>query len=116
MARRKRPSVTDYLADLDQPAVATSSRKRKAQTAPLPAATTGKRRKITLYFRQALLEEARSAVLALGAAGRDLANLSRLFGAALERGLVRLRKAHNEGQPFPPYKSRLPGGRPRGGS
>ncbi len=55
MARRKRPSVTDYLADLDQPAVATSSRKRKAQTAPLPAATTGKRRKITLYFRQALL-------------------------------------------------------------
>ena len=57
MARRKRPNVTDYLDGLDQPAVATSRRKGKAQTAPLPTATTGKRRKITLYFREALLEE-----------------------------------------------------------
>ncbi len=116
MARRKRPGISDYLDGLEKPTVATSRRKGKAQTAPLPTATAGKRRKITLYFRQALLEEARSAVLELGAAGRDPANLSRLFEGALARELVRLRKAHNGGQPFPPYRSRLPGGRPRGGS
>ncbi len=77
MARRKRPGISDYLDGLEKPAVATSKRKGAAQTAPRPTATAGKRRKITLYFREALLEEARSAVLELGAAGRDPANLSR---------------------------------------
>ena len=55
-----------------------------------------------------------AAVLALGAEGLEPSNLSALFGDALERELARLRKRHNEGQPFPPYRSRLPGGRPRG--
>ncbi len=109
MARRKRPR-----ADLDQPAA--SKRRSKAKPVPKPStAPTGKRRKITLYWREELLEEARSAVLKLGAAGRDPANLSQLFEGALERELVRLRKAHNQGRAFPPYKSRLPGGRPKGG-
>ena len=60
-------------------------------------------------------EEARSAVLALGSEGIDPANLSALFGEALERELERLRKKHNAGEPFPLYKARLPGGRPRKG-
>ena len=82
---------------------------RKTQPKP----TSEGKRKITLYFRGALLEEARSAVLALGAEGREPSNLSALFDAALERELVRIRRAHNAGKPFPPYRARLPGGRPR---
>ncbi len=59
MARRKRPGISDYLDGLEKPAVATSKRKGKgkAQTAPKPTATAGKRRKITLYFGEALLED-----------------------------------------------------------
>ena len=78
------------------------------------AATNRKKRKITLYFHPSLLEEARSAVLALGAEGREPSNLSALFNAALERELKRLRRLYNGGKPFPLYKARLPGGRPRG--
>ena len=85
---------------------------RKRQAGPPKPPSEGKR-KITLYFREKLLEEARSAVLALGAEGREPSNLSALFDTALERELVRLRKAHNGGRPFPPYRARLPGGRPR---
>jgi hypothetical protein len=72
--------------------------------------------KVTLYFREALLEEARSAVLALSAEGLQPSNLSQLFVAALEHEIERLREAHNAGEPFPPYEPRLPGGRPHGGA
>jgi hypothetical protein len=92
----------------------TGSARRSAKIAPqAPASEALSRRKITLYFREALLQEARSAVLALGANGLEPSNLSRLFEAALERELERLRREYNRGQPFPPYRSRLPGGRPR---
>ncbi len=43
--------------------MAMSKRKGRAKSAK-PTATTGERRKITLYFRQALLEEARSSARA----------------------------------------------------
>lgn len=76
------------------------------------ARTLRARRKITLYFKAELLEEARSAVLALGSQGQEPSNLSRLFEAALEHELARLRRQHNAGESFPPYTSRLPGGRP----
>jgi hypothetical protein len=72
-----------------------------------------KKKKITLYFREELLEESRSVVLALGAEGKEPSNLSALFDRALERELEKLRKRFNQGRRFPPYKSRLPGGRPR---
>ena len=36
-----------------------------------------------------------------------------MFDAALEHELVRLRRKHNEGEPFPRYLAALPGGRPR---
>ncbi len=107
MTARKRPSAADYVASLDRPA-------RKAKPREEAEATDERKRKITLYFREALLEEARSAVLAIGAKGEEPSNLSQLFGAALERELFRLRELHNKGKRFPPYKSRLPGGRPRG--
>ena len=94
MTARKKPSAADDLADQDDE--------------EKPA----RKRKITLYFHEALLEEARSAVLALGAEGREPSNLSQLFGDALERELVRLRRLHHDGKPFPRYRSRLPGGRP----
>ena len=111
MTARKKPSASDYLSSLDEPAAVGKRKRRPAKATSAPA--TGKR-KITLYFGQALLEEARSAVLALGSGGLEPSNLSQLFGAALEHELERLRKRHNAGEPFPPYKARLPGGRPRG--
>ena len=80
-----------------------------------PATPKPSKRKITLYFDQALLEEARSAVLALGSEGLEPANLSALFGEALERERERLRKRHNGGESFPLYRARLPDGRPRKG-
>ena len=63
---------------------------------------SAQKRKDTLYFREALLEEARSAVLALGSEGLDPNGLSALFDHALERELERLRKRHNDGEPLPP--------------
>jgi hypothetical protein len=81
-----------------------------APKAEKPAA--GRKRKITVYWRESLLEEARSAVLALGSEGLEPSNLSQLFDGALERELERLRELYNDGRPFPPYRSRLPGGRP----
>ncbi len=113
MTARKKPSAADYLADLDDDEPTTPPRAKRPAT-PTDETPAERKRKITLYFREALLEEARSAVLALGAEGREPSNLSQLFGDALERELVRLRRLHNDGKPFPRYKARLPGGRPRG--
>ena len=95
MTARKRPSAADYLAELGDDE---KPRKGKAST----PATSEKKRKISLYFRESLLEEARSAVLALGSNDLEPSNLSRLFGEALEEKLVRLRKKFNDGEPFPP--------------
>jgi hypothetical protein len=111
-ARKKRPSAADYLADLDAPkAEEPKPSKRAPDKAKAPDGD--KKSRITVYFRRSLLEEARSAVLQLGFQGKQPSTLSTLFDAALERELVRLRKAHNEGEPFEPYKAPLPGGRPR---
>ena len=108
--RPKRPSAADYLADLDTP---TEKAPAKGARPARPAKASGAKDRITLYFRRSLLEEARSAVLQLGYQGKLPHTLSSLFDAALERELVRLRKAHNAGEPFPPYRAPLPGGRPR---
>ena len=55
MTARKRPSAADYVASLDRPA-------RKAKPREEAEATDERKRKITLYFREALLEEARSLI------------------------------------------------------
>ena len=106
MTARKRASTADYFTEFD--AEPKGKARSKKQTEP-----STRKKKITLYFTEGLLEEARSAVLMLGAEGLEPSNLSRLFGAALEHELERLRKRHHGGKPFPPYKSRLPGGGPR---
>ena len=88
--------------------------KRKRRRAKATEESTPEsKQKITLYLRQALLEEARGAVLALGFEGLEPSTLSVLHNTALERELQRLRRLHNAGKPFPPYRSRLPGGRPK---
>jgi hypothetical protein len=93
-----------------------ASRKKRPSAADSKKAPAGEKKdRITLYFRRSLLEEARSAVLQLGFQGKQPSTLSTLFDAALERELVRMRKAHNAGEPFEPYKAPLPGGRPRKG-
>jgi hypothetical protein len=81
-----------------------SVRRRRA-----PKAGDG-RREVTLYLREALLEEARSAVITLGAQGRQPSSLSQLFDAAFGREMARLRRAHNDGGTFPPHPTRTPGG------
>ena len=111
--KSKRPSAANYLSGLDaSKSEKPTPRKRTPRTAA--AGDAAKKDRITLYFRRALLEEARSAVLRLGFEGTEPNTLSSLFDAALERELVRLRKLHNGGEPFEPYKAPLPGGRPRG--
>jgi len=80
-----------------------------ARTKRAPKAGDG-RREITLSVREALLEESRSAVLALGAQGRQPSSLSQLFDAALGREMARLRRAHNHGAPFPRQETQPPGG------
>ena len=111
MSDRKRPSAADYLQGLEEPAPSKAKRPAKAEP-EAPAAEGRARRKITLYFKTELLEEARSAVLALGSQGQEPSNLSRLFEAALEHELARLRRQHNAGESFGRYRARLPGGRP----
>jgi len=114
-SKRKRPSQADYLDELEAtPTPARKARAKRPASTPATPTPSSSKRKITLYFREALLEEARSAVLALGAEGIEPSNLSALFDAALTRELERLRKRHNAGEPWPRYKARLPGGRPRG--
>lgn len=71
------------------------------------------RQEITLSVRDALLEESRSAVLALGAQGRRPSSLSQLFDAALGREMARLRRTHNDGAPFSRRETQPPGGTPR---
>ena len=74
MTARKRPSAAEP---------AKAKRGGRSQVEPTPSEA---KRKITLYFRVGLLEEARSAVLALGAEGREPSNLSALFGRATGSG------------------------------
>jgi hypothetical protein len=117
VSARKRPSAGDYLASLQElepvrpPKSAPTKASKSASEASAP--TKRQRQKLTLYFREALLEEARAAVLAIGAKGQEPSNLSRLFEGALEHELERLRRVHDAGASFGLYPKRLPGGRPR---
>ena len=75
-----------------------------------PGAVT--RRRITVYIRDGLYQQARAAILDLGAQGLEPASISALLDDALERELRRLAKKHRGGEPWPLHRGRLPGGRP----
>ena len=72
-----------------------------------------KKVRVTLYLSEELHEEARSAAMTLSQQGQHPNSLSALFDDALENELVKLRKKHNAGEPFPLWKGPLPGGRLR---
>ena len=72
------------------------------------------RQRVTLYLPTELLQEVRGCVVQMGYEEAEPSNLSRLFEAAVKRELERLRKKHNAGKAFKPYRARLPSGRPRG--
>jgi len=74
-----------------------------------------KRRRVTLYLSADLYEEARAAVLDLGAQGERPASISALLDEALRAELARLRAKHRDGEPWPRHRGGLPGGRPRKG-
>ena len=72
------------------------------------------RRRTTLYLRGELYDQARAAILDLGAQGLEPASISSLLDEALDRELKRLAKKHRNGKPWGLHKGRLPGGRPAG--
>ena len=65
-----------------------------------------------VYIRDKLYQQARTAILQLGAQGKEPASISALLDGALERELKRLAKKHRDGRPWPKHQGRLPGGRP----
>jgi len=76
-----------------------------------------KKEKATLYFREDLLQEARTFVLARknGIVGQEEPKtLSQLFNDALEHELERLRETYNRGERFQLHVAPLSGGRPKG--
>ena len=73
---------------------------------------SSKRRRVTVYIREELHQQARAAILELGAQGKEPASISALLDGALERELQRLAKKHRSGEPWPEHQGRLPGGRP----
>jgi post-segregation antitoxin (ccd killing protein) len=70
------------------------------------------RRRVTVYLDKGLYEQARAAVLELGAGGKHPASVSALIDGALTRELRRLSKLHRDGEEWPHHKGGLPGGRP----
>lgn len=65
----------------------------------------------TIHLPQALVNEAKNAVVALAGPPLRL-TLAGLMRDALARELERLKKAHHAGKPWPPRSSELVGGRP----
>jgi len=135
--RRKKPSQASYLDEF-QPAkpeegqggdtMALLRTKSEPQpevpeTAPKPpkqaAPARPKKTKITLYFREEVLQEIRQCVLDLGGDDLEPSSVSAFTEEALQAHLEKLRAAHNKGKPWKLRKKRLPpgpqgGGQPRG--
>jgi hypothetical protein len=78
---------------------------------PKPPAPRDRKVRATFHVPAALVDEARSAVIALAGPPLRL-TLAALVETALRRELERLRKAHHDGQPWPPSSAPLVGGRP----
>jgi hypothetical protein len=78
---------------------------------PEPPAARDRKVRATFHVPAALVDEARSAVIALAGPPLRL-TLAALVERALRRELERLRKAHHDGQPWPPASAPLVGGRP----
>lgn len=81
-------------------------------TPPQTKPAKPERRRVTVYLDKGLYEQARAAVLELGAGGKHPASVSALIDGALTRELRRLSKLHRDGEEWPHHKGGLPGGRP----
>ena len=135
--RRKKPSQASYLDEF-QPTKPEEGQGGEAmgllrtdsepkpevpETAPKPpkqaAPAKPKKKKITLYFREEILQEIRECVLDLGRDGIEPLSVSAFTDEALQAHLEKLRATHNKGKPWKLRKKRLPtgpqgGGQPRG--
>ena len=81
---------------------------------PAPEPGQPKKVRAVFYLPDALLHEARNAVVHL-AGYPEYLNLTKLAERAIRNELERLRKEHTEGKPFPSLVvGRLKGGRPVG--
>lgn len=95
-----------------RPPVATRPRRSASKRTPPQAPPVAKaRNRATFVIADELVNEARSAVLALSGPPLHL-TLSALVETALRRELDRLSKAHNHGNPWPAPTRKLIGGRP----
>lgn len=123
MTTKRRPTIgenpLDALLSAPRPTTrpapskpSTPSRKApKAKKEAEPPASPSRLVKATYNVPAALVEETRNAVLSLSGPPVRL-TLSALVEAALRKELERLRKAHNEGEPFSGSGKALKGGRP----
>jgi hypothetical protein len=107
-ARRKTIGVSPLDALLSDAPAATASTE-----APQLATRQSKKVRATFHIPTDLFEEARDAVVALSGPPARL-TLAELAETALRREIERLKKAHNEGNPFPRREADLRGGRPIG--
>lgn len=113
MSTRRRGSLADATARMRAlREEAEPGREEVAPQAPAAPERTRARRRITVYIDAALYEQARAAILDLGAQAEEPASISTLLDGALDRELVRLAKKHRKGEPWPQHRGRLPGGRP----
>ena len=67
---------------------------------------------LTVVLFNVLHQQARAAILEIGAQGKEPASISSLLDGALERELKWLAKRERGGDPWPEHRGRLPGGRP----
>ena len=112
--RRQRRSLADATARMRKLRDEQSAPASKRKPAPAPveeAEPAPRRRRITVYIRDGLYQQARAAILNLGAQGVEPASISSLLDEALARELRRLAKKHRAGKPWPYHQGRLPGGR-----
>lgn len=113
MTAKRRPSLADQADRIERARDAGRAQVEATKRAARGEAPEPKRRRVTLYLSGDLYEEARAAVLDLGAQGETPGSISTLLDAALRTELERLRAKHREGKPWPRHKGGLPGGRPR---
>ena len=69
--------------------------------------------KLTILVPEEIADEARDTVVALSGPPLRL-TLAQLAENALRAEIVRLRREHNKGKPFPSHRAALKGGRPIG--
>jgi len=113
-AKKRRSAIGEDPLDLVVPGKPKKA-PEKGKAAPKEENEEGKAQKVraTFHLPEDLVEEARDAVVHLSGPPVRL-TLAALAEDALRRELARLRRKHNDGEPWPKRDGNLKGGRPIG--